>query len=247
MTLKPLHSQLTIHAMQALFATYGLTKSNLGVCSSRPLIVAALFAKITCGVILLATLTAAQADNHVRLVAFGDSLIAGYGLPVEDGFVAQLEKALTEKGHTVEIFNAGVSGDTTAGGLDRVDWVLSEQYSGVILHLGHNDAFRGIPVDVIHSNLDAMIASIKQRGLPVLLTGAMAPRNLGADYYLAFDAIYPQLAEKHDLVFYPFFLEGVATNPDLNQDDGIHPNQSGVAYIVEQLLPYVDQLIERIK
>lgn len=199
---------------------------------------------VVSGVLLLSSADAFSADN-IRLIAIGDSLVAGYGLPVEDGFVTQLEAALTQKSYDVSIVNAGVSGDTSSGGLSRIDWVLSETYSAVILNLGYNDAFRGIPVETVQSNLDALILKIKQRNLPILLAGALAPRNLGPDYTLAFDAIYPNLAEKHDLVFYPFFLEGVATNPDLNQDDGIHPNKDGVAVIVRQLLPYVEQLIER--
>ncbi len=196
--------------------------------------------------LLLVFFTSVCAGDDIRLVAIGDSLIAGYGLPVEDGFVSQLQDALTEQSLDVQITNSGVSGDTASGGLARIDWVLGESYSGVILHLGHNDAFRGIPVEQIHQDLDRLIAKIQQRGLPTLLAGAMAPRNLGPDYYLAFDAIFPQLAEKYNLVFYPFFLDGVATEPDLNQADGIHPNEAGVELIVEQLLPYVEQLIEQI-
>ena len=202
---------------------------------------------VVSGVLLLLSSADAFSADNIRLIAIGDSLVAGYGLPVEDGFVTQLEAALTQKSYDVSIVNAGVSGDTSSGGLSRIDWVLSETYSAVILNLGYNDAFRGIPVETVQSNLDALILKIKQRNLPILLAGALAPRNLGPDYTLAFDAIYPHLAEKHDLVFYPFFLEGVATEPDLNQDDGIHPNKDGVAVIVRQLLPYVEQLIERIR
>lgn len=202
---------------------------------------------VVSGVLLLLSSADAVSADNIRLIAIGDSLVAGYGLPVEDGFVTQLEAALIQKSYDVSIVNAGVSGDTSSGGLSRIDWVLSETYSAVILNLGYNDAFRGIPVETVQSNLDALILKIKQRNLPILLAGALAPRNLGPDYTLAFDAIYPDLAEKHGLVFYPFFLEGVATNPDLNQDDGIHPNKDGVAVIVRQLLPYVEQLIERIR
>ena len=186
-----------------------------------------------------------SAADGVRLVAIGDSLIAGYGLPVADGFVSQLQAALTKESLDVQVFNAGVSGDTTGGGLARVDWTLADPYSAVILHIGHNDAFRAIPVALVEQNLDQMIAAIVARELPILLAGAMAPRNLGPDYYLAFDAIYPALAEKYGLIFYPFFLEGVATDADLNQADGIHPNKAGVALIVQQMLPYVEQLIEQ--
>ena len=205
------------------------------------------FLSVVSGLLLLLSSADTFSADNIRLIAIGDSLVAGYGLPVEDGFVNQLEAALTQKSYDVSIVNAGVSGDTSSGGLSRIDWVLSETYSAVILNLGYNDAFRGIPVETVQSNLDALILKIKQRNLPILLAGALAPRNLGPDYTLAFDAIYPHLAEKHDLVFYPFFLEGVATDPDLNQDDGIHPNKDGVAVIVRQLLPYVEQLIERIR
>lgn len=201
---------------------------------------------VVSGLLLLLSGAGASGADSIRLVAIGDSLVAGYGLPVEDGFVAQLESALTQKSYDVSVFNAGVSGDTTSGGLSRIDWVLSENYSAVILNLGFNDAFRGIPVQNVQLNLDELILKIRQRNLPTLLAGALAPRNLGPDYSRAFDAIYPNLADKHELIFYPFFLEGVASVPDLNQEDGIHPNKDGVAVIVRQLLPYVEQLIARI-
>lgn len=201
--------------------------------------------RIVFGLLLLLLSANTFANNDLRLIAIGDSLISGYGLPVEDGFAAQLEIALTKKSYAVSVFNAGVSGDTTGGGLSRIDWILSERYSAVILNLGYNDAFRGIPVELVQSNLVELVSKIKQRDLPVLLAGVKAPRNLGPDYYLAFDAIYPLLAEKQDLIFYPFILEGVATQPELNQNDGIHPNKDGVAVIVERMLPYVEQLIAR--
>ena len=189
---------------------------------------------------------AAQAEP-IRIVAVGDSLIAGYGLKSEHGFTAQLEKILNEKGCSVRIINSGVSGDTTGGGLARIDWVLSDPYSGVILFLGYNDAFRAIPVDSVRQNLAETISKIQSRNLPILFFGAKAPRNLGADYYERFDAIYPELAEEYGLLFYPFFLEGVATDPSLNQKDGIHPNEAGVALIVSQILPFVGQLISKIE
>ena len=198
------------------------------------------------GLLFALLLCNASYGSTVRLVAIGDSLIAGYGLPVEDGFVTQLEKALKARSFEVQIFNAGVSGDTTSGGLARIDWVLTDDYAGVILHLGHNDAFRGIAVEQVRSNLDRLISNIKQRGLPIVMSGAMAPRNLGPDYYLEFDSIFPDLAEKYDLIFYPFFLDGVATDPSLNQGDGIHPNKAGVAFIVERIIPYVEQMIPQV-
>ena len=202
--------------------------------------------RIIVGLLLALLLCNTSFGSTIRLVAIGDSLIAGYGLPVEDGFVAQLENALKARSFDVQIFNAGVSGDTTSGGLARIDWVLTDGYSGVILHLGHNDAFRGIAVEQVRSNMDKLIANIKQRGLPIVMSGAMAPRNLGPDYYLEFDSIFPDLAEKYDLIFYPFFLDGVATDPSLNQGDGIHPNKAGVAFIVERIIPYVEQLIHQV-
>ncbi len=204
-----------------------------------------IFSKFLISLLLLVPLTVANADERIRLIAIGDSLTAGHGLPVADGFVPQLEAALANHSYDVRVVNAGVTGDTTGGGLARIDWILSEPFSAVLLHLGYNDAFRAIPVDLVRQNLDELIAKIKSHGLPILLAGAMAPRNLGPDYYEAFDAIYPDLAEKHDILFYPFFLDGVATEFDLNQEDGIHPNKLGVAQIVERILPYVEQLIEQ--
>ena len=188
----------------------------------------------------------ASQTEPIRIVAIGDSLFAGYGLTEEVGFTTQLENTLNEHDCAVQIINSGISGDTTGGGLARIDWVLSDPYSGVILLLGSNDAFRAISVDSIQENLEKIIQNIQSRELPLLFVGAMAPRNLGADYYEPFDAIYPDLAEQYDLLFYPFFLEGVATNPSLNQGDGIHPNEAGVAFIVKQMLPYVGQLLSQI-
>ena len=189
----------------------------------------------------------AEQTEPIRIVAIGDSLIAGYGLKSEHGFTAQLEELLNEKGCSVRIINSGVSGDTTGGGLARIDWVLSDPYAGVILFLGYNDAFRAIPVDSVRQNLTETIVKIQSRNLPVLFFGAKAPRNLGADYYERFDTIYPDLAEEYGLLFYPFFLEGVATDPSLNQKDGIHPNEAGVALIVSRILPYAGQLISQIE
>lgn len=188
----------------------------------------------------------AEQAGPIRIVAIGDSLIAGYGLKPEHGFTAQLEKILNDNGCPVRIINSGVSGDTTGGGLARVEWVLSDPYSGVILFLGYNDAFRAIPVDSVRHNLDQIILKIQSRKLPILFFGAKAPRNLGAEYYEKFDAIYPELAEQYGLLFYPFFLEGVATDPTLNQRDGIHPNAAGVAMIASQILPYALQLVSQI-
>jgi len=180
----------------------------------------------------------------MRIVAIGDSLMAGKGLSADKSFTAQLQNALADAGYSVSIVNASISGDTTSGGLARLDWVLAEPFDAVIVFLGQNDAFRAVPVDVIESNLRKMIENIQARGLPVLFAGAMAPRNLGAAYYESFDALYPRLAHSSDVIFFPFFLKDVATEPELNQEDGIHPNERGVSVIVRNILPFAEQLIE---
>ncbi len=188
---------------------------------------------------------AAPAGQPVRIVVLGDSLVAGFGIKPSEAFPAQLERALKVKGHAVEVINAGVSGDTTAGGLERVAWAVPEHTNAVILELGANDALRGLDPARALANLDAIITRIKAGGAEVLLAGMMAPRNLGRDYVRAFDAIYPELAAKHGLILYPFFLEGVAMDGKLNLDDGLHPNGRGVAEITRKIIPAVEQLIER--
>lgn len=185
------------------------------------------------------------AADPVRILAFGDSLTAGYGLDMADSFPTQLERVLRERGHEVEVINAGVSGDTTSGGLARLDWALAEQPDAVILALGANDGLRAIDPAVTRENLDRLLEQLNERGLPVLLAGMLAPPNLGRDYGERFNAIYPELAEQHDALLYPFFLEGVAAEADLNQGDGIHPNPRGVAVMVERMLPLVERLIAR--
>ena len=189
--------------------------------------------------------TTAAAAEALRIVVLGDSLVAGFGLKPGEAFPAQLERALKGRGHAVEVINAGVSGDTTAGGLARVAWAVPERTDAVILELGANDALRGLDPGRAKANLDQIITTIKAAGAEVLLVGMMAPRNLGRDYVRAFDAIYPDLAGKHDLILYPFFLEGVAMNAKLNLDDGLHPNPKGVALITQSILPAVEKLIER--
>lgn len=181
----------------------------------------------------------------LRIVALGDSLTAGLGLAEGDAFPMKLQRALRVKGHNVEVINAGVSGDTASGGLARLDWSVPDGTAGVILELGANDALRGVDPAVTREALEAIIVRLKERRIPVLLAGMRAPRNLGAEYVAAFDRIYPDLAETHDLVFFPFFLEGVATDPKLNQGDGIHPNAAGVDEIVARILPAVERLIAR--
>ncbi|SMF78132.1 acyl-CoA thioesterase-1 [Tistlia consotensis] len=196
---------------------------------------------------LLAAGTGASlaAEAPLRLMAFGDSLIHGYGLPDGETFPDQLQAALTAQGRAVTVINAGSSGDTSAAGLARLDWNLAEKPDAVILLLGANDALRGLDPAETRRNLEAMLAILERHKLPVLLAGMKAPPNLGAGYAGEFDAIYPALAKRHDLVFYPFFLEGVAAVPALNQDDGMHPNAQGVATIVKGILPKVDELLDR--
>jgi acyl-CoA thioesterase-1 len=186
---------------------------------------------------------AAQAIE-LRLLVIGDSLVQGYGLPEGEAFPAQLEAALRSQGQSVAVINGGVSGDTSAMGRARLDWALSEGADAVILELGSNDALRGLSPQETEANLEAMIEKLKGRGIPTLLAGMKAPRNLGSEYVEAFDGLYPRLAEKHGLALYPFFLEGVALDPALNQADGMHPNGDGVLTIVEEILPSVLSLLE---
>lgn len=188
----------------------------------------------------------AQSDP-IRIVAFGDSLTAGYGLPPGEAFPAQLEKALQEKGLAIEVINAGVSGDTTAAGLQRFDWAFPDDADAAIVALGANDALRGIDPAETRRNLDEILTRLDARGVPVLIAGMRAPRNWGDDYVMRFDAIFPELAERHDALLYPFFIERVALRPDLNLDDGMHPNGDGVAAIVEDILPQVEELIGRVQ
>lgn len=190
---------------------------------------------------------AADGDDPVRIVGFGDSLMAGYGLNGSEGFPARLQAALETRGHTVEITDAGVSGDTTSGGLARLDWSIPEDVDGVILELGANDALRGLPPEKTRENLDAMITRLKERGIEVLLAGMLAPPNLGSDYEARFNAIYPDLASKHDVVLYPFFLDGVTGNPSLLLDDGMHPNANGINQMVDGILPYAEDFLARIE
>ena len=187
------------------------------------------------------------AESTLRLLVLGDSLSAGYGLKPEDSFPSQLEKAMHDAGYDVRVINAGVSGDTTAGGLSRLEWALSDKPHIVLVELGGNDALRGLPPAETYANLDAILGRLKNRDISVILAGMQAPRNLGEDYTTVFDAIYPRLARKYDLPFYPFFLDGVALDPALNQADGIHPNSAGVREIVRRILPLLETELEKIK
>ncbi|MGT2464984.1 arylesterase [Mesorhizobium atlanticum] len=177
------------------------------------------------------------------IVGFGDSLMAGYSLGPGQGFTDRLEAALKAKGLDVTVANAGVSGDTSSGGLARLDWSVPDGTRLVILELGANDMLRGLSPDIAEKNLDAMLGKLKQRNIPVLLAGMRAAPNLGPDYQKAFDAIYPRLAEKYGIPLYPFFLDGVAGHADLQLEDGLHPNPKGVDLMVERILPVVEKAI----
>lgn len=191
-------------------------------------------------------LQAAEAQP-VRVVAFGDSLTAGYGLPPEAAFPTVLERLLKAKGHDVEVANAGVSGDTTAAGLARLDWAVPPGTEAVILELGANDALRALSPERARANLDAILSRLGAQGIEVLVAGMQAPRNLGPDYVKSFDGMFAALAEKHAALLYPFFLDGVALDPKLNLSDGLHPNAAGVRIIAERILPAVEQLVARVR
>ncbi len=191
----------------------------------------------------LPTLRAHAADRPIRLVALGDSLTAGYMLPSKDAFPNQLEAALTKRGLKVEVANAGVSGDTTAQGLARLDWSVPDGTDAVIVELGANDALRGLDPGAARKSLDEIVTRLKSRGMAVMLAGMLAPRNLGAEYVKAFDSIYPDLARKHGLSLYPFFLEGVAESRAYRLPDGLHPTAEGVALIVQKILPTVEAFL----
>jgi acyl-CoA thioesterase-1 len=230
---------------QGVTRSYG--KPGEAVQPSRRTALAAIF-------FALATIGAAQAaqaaqaaDAPIRIVMLGDSITAGLGLPAQDALPAKLEKALKARGQDVAIQNAGVSGDTSSGGLARLDWSVGDGTDAVIIELGANDALRAVDPKLTQKALDAIIARLQQRKIAVLLTGMLAPRNLGADYGKAFDPIYPALAAAHNVVFYPFILDGVAANTALNQGDGIHPNAAGVDVIIERLLPKAEELLGRVR
>jgi acyl-CoA thioesterase I len=186
----------------------------------------------------------APVEAPVRVVALGDSLTAGFGLPEEAAFPEQLARALGAKGKAVAMTNAGVSGDTAADGLARLAWSVPEGTEAVIVELGANDALRGIDPQITRTALEAILRGLKQRRIAVLLAGMLAPPNLGEDYARAFAAIFPGLAAQFETLFYPFFLDGVAANPALNQADGMHPTAAGVDIIVHKILPKVEELIE---
>ncbi|MEQ9350019.1 MAG: arylesterase [Alphaproteobacteria bacterium] len=201
-------------------------------------------------VAMMAGMVAAMAGASVaraeplKILAFGDSLVAGFGLAPEDGFVAQLQQALSGRGHDVVVINGGVSGDTSAGAVARLDWILQDPPDVAIIEFGGTDGLRGLEPAQTYTNLDRVMRRLRRAGVPMLLTGMRAPPNLGRSYGEEFNAVFPRLAETYGTVFYPFFLEGVAAQPALNQADGIHPNADGVAEIVRRLLPLLEPLLD---
>ncbi|TGN83506.1 arylesterase [Bradyrhizobium yuanmingense] len=199
-------------------------------------------------VLMLAVMTMANpawagAAKPVKLVVLGDSLSAGLGLPGQEAFPQKLQKALRAKGIEVDMTNAGVSGDTTSGGRDRLDWSVPDGTDGVIVELGANDALRGIDPDVARAALTDIVQRLKARKIAVMLCGMLAPPNYGAEYAARFNSIYPDLAKTFDVPLYPFFLEGVAAEAKLNQADGIHPTAEGVDIIVGRIMPMVEAFI----
>lgn len=196
---------------------------------------------------LAAALLAASAHAQtepVKLAILGDSLAAGYGLAPAQAFPTRLQAALKEKGRNVTVINHGVSGDTTMGGLERIDWMMADKPDIVMVELGGNDMLRALDPAATEKNLDAIIGKLKQAGTTVWLVGMMAPRNFGPEYVKAFDGIFKTLADKHGVPLYPFFLDGVAQDPALNQPDGIHPNAKGVDILVDRIMPFVTKNLD---
>lgn len=230
--------------MQATLRRYGGWAKRFNALAAGLLLAGALFVNAPTS---LHAQAVPPAEGAIRLLVLGDSLSAGYGLPANEAFPAQLERALRAKGHNVNVINAGVSGDTSAGGRARLDWSLADNPQAAIVELGANDGLRGIEPKSTAENLDAIVAALKAKQIPTLLAGMYAPPNLGAAYGKEFNAIYPSLAKTHGVALYPFFLDGVAAEKGLNQADGMHPNAKGVAVIVERILPAVEKLLGAVK
>ncbi|PZF77586.1 arylesterase [Aestuariivirga litoralis] len=199
--------------------------------------------KLFTALALVVLMASGAAAAPKTILALGDSLTAGLGVGPAEAFPARLEAALEAKGHDVKVINAGVSGDTAADGAARLDWALSEPVDAVIVELGANDALRGLPVAQAEQALDGLLTALSRKKLPVLLAGMKAPPNMGPEYQAQFDGMYGRLAAKHGVLLYPFFLDGVAADPKLNQGDGMHPNPAGVDVIVARILPSVEQLL----
>lgn len=200
-------------------------------------------------VLLAVTVLAFQSEvaaREIKLLALGDSLTAGYGLPKAEGFTERLQAALRAEGRDIRVINAGVSGDTSAGGRSRLDWALADKPDAVLLELGANDGLRGIEPRVTRDNLDAILGKLSGMGIPILFAGMRAPPNLGEEYGAEYSAVFKDLSARHDVVFYPFFLDGVAGIPALNQVDGIHPNPEGVAVVVARIMPAVLEVLARV-
>jgi acyl-CoA thioesterase-1 len=222
----------------------GLTRYGAGIAGFNAIMRAAAFS--LCVMLLVpAAHAGAQAADKPVILALGDSLTAGYGLSKADSFPSVLEAALDDAGHPARVINAGVSGDTSKGGLSRVDWLLSENPDLVLLELGSNDGLRALDPAKTYDNLAAIIEKVQAAGAHVLLAGMLAPPNLGRDYADQFNDVFPQLADSYDVTFYPFFLEGVAAKPSLNLGDGMHPNAKGVEVLVDNILPTVIEALER--
>ena len=193
---------------------------------------------------ILSIATAVEATDLKKILVLGDSLTAGYGLPADKAFPAMLQKKLVAEGFKVKVLNGGVSGDTSAGGSARLEWTLADKPEFAIIELGANDGLRGLDPLAMHDNIENIIVRLKAADVKILLTGMRAPPNLGPEYGKIFNGVFHALAEKHEILLYPFFLQGVAAKPALNQDDGIHPNSRGVAEIVDRIVPYVVRLLQ---
>ena len=196
-------------------------------------------------VVIMAVAASANAAETQRVLMLGDSLTAGYGLGPGDGLVDQLQKRADDTGLSVRFINAGVSGDTTKGGLARLDWALAEGADKAVVALGGNDMLRGLSPADSYQNLRGILERLRQDNIEVLLAGMLAPANMGAEYQTDFDALYPALAEEFDVIYMPFFLQDVALVPRLNQPDGLHPNREGVAIMVDNMMPYIAALVAK--
>jgi acyl-CoA thioesterase I len=203
---------------------------------------------IVAGFVLMSpnSVPSASAQVPIKLAVLGDSLTAGYGLAAEAAFPAKLQKALRAKGVKVDVLNAGVSGDTTSAGRDRLDWSIPDGTEAVIVELGANDALRGLDPKVARAALEDIVKRLKARKMAVMLAGMYAPRNYGPEYAASFDSIYPDLAKAYDVPLYPFFLDGVAGEAKLNLPDGIHPTAEGVDIIVARILPVVEAFLNKV-
>ncbi len=229
-----------VRATETLPARKTLTGSRIAGALAMAMVLALFF-----GFVFGFAGSALSQQAPVKLVVLGDSLVAGYGLEPGQAFPEKLQAALREKGHAVEIVNAGVSGDTSAGGLERLDWSVPDDTDAAIVELGANDALRGLDPATTRANLEAIVTRLRERGIAVLLAGMLAPPNMGEDYAERFNPIYADLAQAHGVALYPFFLDGVAAQAHLNLSDGMHPNPEGVDEIVTRLLPAAEALLEQ--